>query len=115
MEINDAKHLELFSVNPQPGEVIVDQTLSAVRDDGLAAAVTPHTTGGGEIPTISYTVPADNAKLDEVIRDAQRVAAMRPEPPPMLSSILGGSRRFLWFFVVSLVILGALGAKWLRG
>jgi hypothetical protein len=76
MELNDPSHLVFFNANPEPGEVIIDETIPAIDAAGRPIA---RAEKDGVIPTVSYTVPADRSTMDRVVREAQ-LAAGRNAP-----------------------------------
>jgi hypothetical protein len=108
VEVDLPDHLALLRASPEPGEMVVDHTLGALDESGNAVPLEPLVPG--QIPSVSYTVPADKGSLDSAIQAAQRKAASRPAPPASLASISSPARLVVWAFACFLGILGTLAA-----
>lgn len=67
LEINNPKRDELFTMNIEPGALVVDTTIAPVGSKGEIGPKSD-----GTIPAVTYRQPATEADLNEVVDEARR-------------------------------------------
>ncbi|MFV0445928.1 MAG: hypothetical protein ACK5Q5_20305 [Planctomycetaceae bacterium] len=99
IEANRQDHLALLAIEPPAGSMVIDQTL-ATQD---AQSPSDSKAGGARvIPSISYIVPADKSKLDEVIdraRQGNDLGEMQVQPR---------SSAWSWLVLLNAALLGVI-------